>query len=378
MILTVISHTATNYLLQVSDTLGCNIQFKWYQIEFMNFMKSLTRIFNYFFTNILLLILASCSKNGDSTQIQLSAMGSFSAGGITISNGSNLSLSCDHGHVEYLIPKKPRKVSLFMWHSSSVSVWQNRWDGGEGFQTIFLRRGYPIYLWDGPGVGRANWGCESHSYSPSFMDQGNFIAWRFGKSPGEWFPGIQFPIEDKEALNQAMRGRYLEFDTLDNALLQSNAASKAFDRIGPTVALTNSAGGWRALMTRLKSDNVVGIVAYETPGLIFPIENGYITDKDSPFGPYVVPLDEFNRLTEIPIQLVFGDNTQDTQWEPRLERARNFARIINENGGDAEVLVLPEVGLYGNTHIPMMDLNNIEVADLLSEWLKRKGLDVYP
>jgi hypothetical protein len=39
------------------------------------------------------------------------------------------------------------------------------------------------------------------------------------------------------------------------------------------------------------------------------------------------------------------------------------------------VLVLPEAGLSGNTHIPMADLNNEKVADLLADWLHRKGLD---
>ena len=53
-----------------------------------------------------------------------------------------------------------------MWHSSSAQVWQTRWDGGEGYQSIFLRRGYPVYLWDGPRVGRANWSCEEIDYKP--------------------------------------------------------------------------------------------------------------------------------------------------------------------------------------------------------------------
>ena len=68
-----------------------------------------------------------------------------------------------------------------MWHSSSTQVWQNRWDGGEGYKDMFLRRRYPAYLWDGPRVGRANWGCASHTYTPNnSSDQGNFTAWVFG------------------------------------------------------------------------------------------------------------------------------------------------------------------------------------------------------
>jgi hypothetical protein len=36
---------------------------------------------------------------------------------------------------------------------------------------------------------------------------------------------------------------------------------------------------------------------------------------------------------------------------------------------------LPELGVRGNTHFPMSDLNNLQIADLLSQFLAQKGLD---
>src|SRR5688572_22220762 len=59
------------------------------------------------------------------TPIVLARQGAFQAGGKVIS-GDKGTLSCDHGHVEYQIPVKSRAVALFMWHSSSTKVWQNR------------------------------------------------------------------------------------------------------------------------------------------------------------------------------------------------------------------------------------------------------------
>ena len=107
-----------------------------------------------------------------------------------------------------------------------------------------LDRGYPVYIWDGPHVGRANWGCTPNIYEPGTgRDQQNFVAWRFGAQYPNWFEGVQFPTKDPEAWNQASRARYLEFDTIENAQMQSDAAAKLMDRIGPSVALTNSAGG---------------------------------------------------------------------------------------------------------------------------------------
>ena len=302
--------------------------------------------------------------------------GAFAVGGKVVGDPASASLHCDHGVVEYQIPPNARAVNLLMWHSASAVAWQQRWDGGEGFQSIFLRRGYTVYLWDGPRVGRANWGCAEITYKPGIgRDQQNFAAWRFGAAYPDWFDGVQFPKDDPEAWNQAMRARYDEFDSIENAQLQSDAAAVLADKIGPTVALTNSAGGLRALLTAMKSDNIVGIVAYENVGWVYPLGAGPGT-APGPFGPIEVPLDEFRQLTRIPLQVVWGDNVDKSDnYRARFQESRRFVEIVNEHGGKAEVLVLSDTGLTGNTHIPFADLNNVAVADLLSKFLADHGLD---
>jgi hypothetical protein len=190
-----------------------------------------------------------------------------------------------------------------------------------------------------------------------------------------WNAGVQFPTADQEAWNQATRARYDEFDTLENVLLQADAGGQAIDRIGPVVALTNSAGGWRAMMSaiRARGDNMKGIVAYETPGFVFPQGEGPEPQPKAPFGPNSVPLDEFMKLTKFPIQLVFGDYTDTGPiWADSVKLAHTFCDIVNRHGGDCEVLRLPDVGLHGNTHIAFADLNNEAVADELSKWLQRR------
>ena len=314
----------------------------------------------------------------DSSAIQIRQQGAFAIGGRVLGDPTASSLHCDHGVAEYQIPVEPRAVNLLMWHSASAVAWQNRWDGGEGFQSIFLRRGFPVYLWDGPRVGRANWGCVATTYEPGEgRDQANFAAWRFGVAYPDWFDGIQFPKDDAEAWNLAMRARYQEFDTIENAQLETDAAAVLADRIGPTVALTNSAGGLRALLTAMKSDKIVGIVAYENVGYVYPEGEGPGTEP-GPFGPVEVPLEEFRKLTRIPMQMVWGDNTDKSdRYRPTVEESRRFVEIVNEHGGNAELLLLPEAGLSGNTHIPFADLNNVAVADLLSKFLHDHGLDAH-
>ena len=48
---------------------------------------------------------------------------------------------------------------------------------------------------------------------------------------------------------------------------------------------------------------------------------------------------------------------------------------MNKHGGDVTVVHLPEIGIRGNTHFPFSDLNNVEVANLMSEFLHKKKLD---
>lgn len=307
--------------------------------------------------------------------IAIVEQGAFEAGGTVLREGDR-TLSCDHGYVEYQIPTHARSLPLFMWHSSSAKVWQSRWDGGEGFQSIFLRRGYPVYLWDGPRVGRANWGCAPYPYKPAVgQDQQNFVAWRLGAKYPEWFPGVQFPTADPEAWNQATRARYDEFDTAENAKLEAHAAAAAIDKIGPSVLVTNSAGGLRALLTTLETDNVKAIVAYENPGFVFPADFTGAKPADR-YGPVMVSPEAFKRLTRIPIQLVFGDNLDKSPtWSEHAREARKFVDLVNARGGKAEILLLPSVGLKGNTHIPFADLNNAAVADQLAGFLRRHRLD---
>ncbi len=330
------------------------------------------------------MVMAGCSTSHaaeDSGHIVLERQGAFATGGAVKGEPDKSTLSCDHGYVEYQIPVDARKTALFMWHSSSAAVWQTRWDGGEGYRSIMLKRGYPVYLWDGPRVGRANWGCEPNQYEPGEgRDQGNFLSWRFGDSWLDWYDGIQFPTEDANALDQAMRARYLEFDTTRNVRLQAHAGAEAADEIGPVVMLTNSAGGLRAMLAAMESDNIKAIVAYESAGFPFPEgldpDAGGWEGPETAFGPIFVSDEEFERLTRIPLQFVWGDNIDSSPgWIATYEQCAAFVELINARGGQAEILMLPDAGLKGNTHIPFMDMNNGAVADLLSGFLAEHGLD---
>lgn len=92
---------------------------------------------------------------------------------------------------------------------------------------------------------------------------------------------------------------------------------------------------------------------------------------------------DFMKLTKIPIIIYYGDYIPDTpvenpgqeQWRAAVIMARRWRDVVNKHGGDVTLIRLPEIGLKGNTHFPMSDLNNLAVADHLYRFLKSKGLD---
>ena len=96
-----------------------------------------------------------------------------------------------------------------------------------------------------------------------------------------------------------------------------------------------------------------------------------------------VSMEEFEKLTRIPIIIYYGDNIPSEPdpnpgtdgWRVRLEMAKRWRDTVNRHGGDVTLVHLPEIGITGNTHFPFSDLNNVEIADLMEDWLKEKELD---
>ena len=65
----------------------------------------------------------------------------------------------DQMYVQYQIPENRRKLPLILVHGGSGTgrVWETTPDGREGYQSIMLRRGYPVYIVDFPRRGRAGY-----------------------------------------------------------------------------------------------------------------------------------------------------------------------------------------------------------------------------
>jgi len=300
----------------------------------------------------------------------------------------------DQMYVQYQIPVSPRKYPLVLVHGGGGTgrVWETTPDGREGYQTLFLRRGFPVYIVDFPRRGRAGFPSYNGPFGQVDGDavvpnrtnragvQYAWSRWRLGPQYPEVFPVQQFPMQ---GLDQFMQ--HLVPTVSDDPEVISGALIALLDRIGPAILVTHSQSGLFGWLAGARSSNVKGIISYE-PGFVFakgevpapiPLYKG-----TQPAGTAVTPA-EFANLAKMPIQVVYGDNIPKSPIPDLVADGRRaqevtsrlFVQALNAKGGDASVLLLPDAGLYGNSHFMFSDLNNVEVADQLSRFLRAKGLD---
>lgn len=321
--------------------------------------------------------------------------GSFAVGGTVVLNSGSFdpykpspegqTFHGDHAYVFYQLPMKTRKYPLVMWHGIGQfsKTWETTPDGREGFQNIFLRRHFGVYLIDQPRRGNAGRSTVAGTITPTPDEQGWFDTFRIGIWPN-YYDGVQF-ARDSATLNQYFRAMTPSIGPID-IKINTNAVSALFDQIGPAILVTHSHSGGMGWLTAVKNQHVKAIVSYE-PGSGFLFPEGEVPAPIPSSGGTLeavgVPMSEFEQLTKIPIVIYYGDNIPDQPcanpgqdgWRARLEMARLWRDAVNRHGGDVTLVHLPEIGIKGNTHFPFSDLNNIEIANLMSKWLKEKGLD---
>ena len=335
-------------------------------------------------------------KDGKSGSLRIREQGSFSVGGTVITNPGTFDLYSptnpqgqtfhgDHAYVFYQIPDNARKFPLVMWHGFGQfsKSWETTPDGRDGFQNIFLRREFGVYVIDQPRRGNAGRSTVETTISPIPNEQFWFNVFRVGVWP-EYFEGVQFS-RDLESLNQYFRSMTPDTGPIDMEVV-TDAAAELFAKIGPAVLVTHSHSGGMGWLTAVKNQNVKAIVSYE-PGSNFLFAEGEVPPPMPSSGgtleAVAVPLQEFMQLTKIPIVIYYGDHIPETPsdnpgqdgWRVRLEMAKLWRDSVNRHGGDVTLVHLPKIGIKGNTHFPFSDLNNVEIADLMSKWLTEKGLD---
>src|SRR5690554_3747121 len=156
----------------------------------MNTKTTTLQITKLILLTISILVFTQCTNKDNS--IIIHEQGSFMVGGSVITNPGTFNpynptpegqtLHGDHAYVFYQIPADARKYPLVMWHGFGQfsKTWETTPDGREGYQNIFLRRRFPVYLIDQPRRGDAGRSTVSAQIDPISDEQQWFGTFRIG------------------------------------------------------------------------------------------------------------------------------------------------------------------------------------------------------
>jgi len=144
---------------------------------------------------LMITIATSACTNTENTQAQtptnpliIEQQGSFAVGGTKFYEQGKFNLASplkpegqsfhgDHAYVFYQIPAKAHKYPLVFLHGAGQSkkTWETTPDGREGFQNIFLRRGYGVYLLDQPRRGDAGRSTVAETINPKVLKRSMYL-----------------------------------------------------------------------------------------------------------------------------------------------------------------------------------------------------------
>ena len=309
--------------------------------------------------------------------LTIAEQGSFFVGGrvvqsqtlsITPDRPASGSIVVDQIYVHYQVPlhayAQPKVVFI---HGCCLTgkTWETTPDGRMGWDEYFVRKGYPTYVIDQSWRGRsaadpsainaAHLGKAPIDTIPTVASTGREAAWtvfRFGPEYGKTYPGMRFPASGlDEFFKQMVPDEFLALPLPNPTVPNLSTLSQ---KLGRTVLISHSQSGNYPFQTAVLSPKgIAGIVAIEPGGC--PAADGDLT-------PYAA----------IPIMILWGDNVDlSERWKPRLASCRAFAAALRKVGGHVELMVLPEIGVMGNSHMMMQDDNSLKIADLVIDWIRR-------
>lgn len=337
--------------------------------------------------------------------LHLRTMGSFMFGGSADILPSGETFHGDHGYAEYFVPENAKTLPIVLWHGigQSGKCFESTPDGREGFTAILPRLGWAAYIIDQPRRGRAGYTHVTTGgdvVPTTLMETAVWDAFR----NGVWLPGHNAKLNAKTQFPATPEGvdQFFRQQTPDTGaepqvnrphrIFLARTMAKLFERTGPVILMTHSNSGQYGWETAMQNPGAVrGIIALEPGSVSFP-ESMRGKVKEAPYKNEAaaqavqlqfIPDADFEKLLKLPILIVYGDNIakapsdvfNEDVWRLSAYHAKLFVVEVNRRGGDAKLLHLPEAGLQGNTHAVYADLNNLEVAQVILDWLRQKGLD---
>src|SRR6516225_6990455 len=173
----------------------------------------------------------------------------FTPGGVPAKIDPNGKYQVEQMYVQYFLPQNRRgKLPLLLWHGGGLTgvTYETKPDGGDGWLTYFIRRGWDSYISDAVERGRSGW-TNTFKGDAVFLPFGDpWERFRIGP-PGSWnddkakrvtYPGIQFPTDAYERFMKQGVPRWL---TTDDAIIA--AYIELVDKVCPCAVLVHSQSG---------------------------------------------------------------------------------------------------------------------------------------
>jgi pimeloyl-ACP methyl ester carboxylesterase len=316
----------------------------------------------------------------------LKAQGSFFVGGEKAEEtrvelgglGPGGHIAVNQMYVRYMVPQDgDRNVAVIMIHGATLTgkSWETTPDGRMGWDEYFVRKGHPVYVPDQVGRGRSGFnqavfnnvraGTTPAGNLPVWLRFSDEVVWpnfRFGSKPGAPYPDSQFPVTAVDEL--AKQGvPDVSFGGLPTPNPTLKALSDLASQVNGAVLMGHSQSGAFPLAAALLNPAAAkGLVLIE-PGRC----------------PANFTAEQVKTLASVPILVVFGDH-RDTptgistrpSWQESFDSCQQLIGSIKAAGGQAQMLNPPDRGIRGNSHMIMQDKNNLQIADLILQWIDER------
>jgi pimeloyl-ACP methyl ester carboxylesterase len=312
----------------------------------------------------------------------LKAQGSFFVGGEKVeqtevelgSLGPGGRITVNQMYVRYMVPQGgDGHVPVVMVHGATLTgkSWETTPDGRMGWDEYFVRKGHPVYVPGQVGRGRSGFnqavlnnvraGTVPVGQLPPWLRFSDEVVWpnfRFGATPGAPWSDSQFPVQAVDELSKQ----------------GVPDMSFGMPRPSPTIKPLSD------LATQLKG---VVLMGHSQSGP-FPLEAALLSPSAAKGLVLVEPGrcpdaytdQQITTLATVPVLAVFGDH-RDTptgistppSWQISFDSCQALIGRLKAAGGDAQMLNPPDRGIRGNSHMIMQDKNNLQIADLILQWI---------
>ena len=222
----------------------------------------------------------------------------FTPGGVPAKVDPNGKYQVEQMYVQYFLPQNRKgRLPLLLWHGGGLTgvTYETKPDGGDGWLTYFIRKGWDSYISDAVERGRSGWTSTFKGEAVALPQGDPWERFRIGPA-GSWnddkskratYPGTQFPVD---AYDQFMKQGVPRWLSTDDQIVAAYIA--LVDKVCPCVVMVHSqSGSFGYKVLEARPDKVKALVAVE------PTLGGDRNKVDS--------------IKNTPILVVYGDNAKD-------------------------------------------------------------------